>query len=142
MFFLIFVNCDFNIKIALKFKKIIKREILRGALKLYKEKTIMKQTLLIPMVPRVMGDTRLELLDKLLLSYVYNWENRGQICYSKNDFFANLFGVTPDAISFSVRKLETLKLVEITNVPGGRSIKSKEFIQSAQLQNEIDIFEI
>lgn len=102
----------------------------------------MKTTLLIPMVPEVMGHPSLELLDKLLLSYIRNWESKSQTCYAKNDFFSKLFGETEDAISFSILKLQTLGFVEITQVPGGRCIKSKIIVSLPQTEEDTDIFKI
>ena len=94
------------------------------------------------MIPEVMSDPRLDLLDKLLLSYIYNWEEKNLTCYAKNDFFAKLYGVSEDSISFALNKLDTLGLLELTNVPGGRSIKSKKLTSLSQPEVDLDIFEI
>ena len=99
----------------------------------------MKQ-LLIPMCPHIMANRQLDLLDKLILSYVKNWESKGQICFAKNSFFSELFGETQDAISFSISKLVTLKLLRCTQVPGGRCLQYE--IPIPVEQPEINVFEI
>lgn len=103
------------------------------------KKLIMKQ-LLIPMCPHIMANRQLDLLDKLILSYVKNWESKGQVCFAKNSFFSELFGETQDAISFSISKLVTLKLLRCTQVPGGRCLQYE--IPIPVEQPEINVFEI
>jgi len=99
----------------------------------------MKQ-LLIPMCPHITSNRQLDLLDKLILSYVKNWEAKGQICYAKNSFFSELFGESQDAISLSIAKLGALKLLRVANVPGGRCLQYE--IPIPVQTEEINVFEI
>jgi len=72
----------------------------------------------------VMQDPRLDLLDKLILSYVINWEEKNKACFAKDGFFAALFGVTENEVRFSQHKLEALKIIDQITGTGGRLIKS------------------
>jgi len=99
----------------------------------------MKQ-LLIPMCPLIMSNRNLDLLDKLILSYVKNWESKGLPCFAKNSFFKELFGESEDAISFSITKLGALKLLRINSVPGGRLLQYE--IPLPVVQADLDVFEI
>ena len=106
---------------------------------IYRKNNPMKQ-LLIPMCPHIMANRQLDLLDKLILSYIKNWESKGQTCYAKNSFFSELFGESQDAISLSIAKLVALKLLRSTTVPGGRCLQYE--IPIPVQQPEINIFEI
>jgi len=87
-----------------------------------------------------MSNPHLDLLDKLILSYVKNWESKGLPCFAKNSFFKELFGESEDAISLSIAKLGAMKLLRINQVPGGRHIQYE--IPIPVVQADLDIFQI
>lgn len=87
-----------------------------------------------------MQDSRLDLLDKLILSYVSTWEQKGKVCYAKDGFFSSLFGESEDAVTYSILKLHTLKLLHMVKGPGGRVLQTLDSI-ARQEEREIDIFE-
>lgn len=99
-------------------------------------------TLVLAVSPAVMQDPRLELLDKLILSYVLNWEERGKSCFAKDGFFAGLYGVSDDEVRFSIFKLEAYKLITCIVGTGGRLIKSVKTENCPAPVVEKDIFEI
>ena len=89
-----------------------------------------------------MHDPELDLLDKLLLSYIANWESRGNVCFAKDDFFENLLGVTRDEVSFSLIKLEERGKIQQIRGIGGRVLKVVTQAPKKPVCAEIDIFEI
>jgi hypothetical protein len=73
-----------------------------------------------------MRDPSLDLLDKLILSYVSNWEDKGKSCFAKDGFFASLFGVSDMEVRFSLHKLEALQKIDQICGTGGRLIRIKK----------------
>lgn len=98
------------------------------------------KTLLIPMCPHIMSQRGLDLLDKLILSYVKNWESQGLPCFAKNPLFAQIFGESEDAISLSIAKLGAMKKLRITSVPGGRLLQYE--IPIPVPTEDVDLFQI
>ncbi len=94
------------------------------------------KNLILSVNPKYMGDHRLELLDKLILSYVSTWEQKGKICFAKDYFFAYLFGEKNDTINFSILKLQELQLLHVVKGPGGRVLQT---IDAAIPEEKIDI---
>lgn len=99
-------------------------------------------TLIIAVNHDVMQNPRLELLDKLILSYVINWEQRSKACFAKDGFFAGLFGVSQTEVTFSLVKLEVLGLIDQIYGTGGRLIKSITKEKVPGPEQEKDIFEL
>lgn len=89
-----------------------------------------------------MHDPELDLLDKLIVSYIANWESRGNVCFAKDDLFENLLGVSKDAVSFSLIKLEERGRIEQIKGIGGRVLKTVKKETVPVVLPEIDIFEI
>lgn len=96
---------------------------------------------LIAINPEVMQDKRLELLDKLILSYVKDWEFKNACCFAKDGMFAYLFGVQDNEVFFSLIKLEALGLIEQISGTGGRLIRSKK-TEVINQSNDLDVFNI
>lgn len=96
---------------------------------------------LIAINPEVMQDKRLELLDKLILSYVKDWENKSAACFAKDGMFAYLFGVQDNEVFFSLIKLEALGLIEQISGTGGRLIRTKK-TEVINQSNDLDVFNI
>ena len=90
----------------------------------------------------VMQDSRLDLIDKLILSYVKNWEERNSVCFAKDGFFAGLFGEKDSVIRFSLHKLEALKLIEQISGTGGRLIRTPKSQETASPLPIKDVFEL
>ena len=97
-------------------------------------------TIIIAVNHDVMHHPKLKLLDKLILSYVLNWESKGKSCYAKDGFFAGLFGISEQDIRYSLFKLEALNLINCLPGIGGRLIRTakKEII----ITPDKDIFEL
>jgi hypothetical protein len=87
----------------------------------------------------VMHDPSLELLDKLILSYVLNWEEKKLSCFAKDGFFASLFGEKDSAVRFSLHKLEALRKIEQVTGTGGRLIRS---VKQDPVKREITITDV
>ena len=87
-----------------------------------------------------MSQKELDLLDKLVLSYVKNWESKGLPCFAKNSLFAQIFGESEDAISLSIAKLGAMKKLRVTQVPGGRLLQYE--IPIPVSTEDVDLFEI
>ena len=90
----------------------------------------------------VMQDPRLDLLDKLILSYVINWESKSAKCFAKDGFFASLFGVKDSEVRFSLHKLEAYKLIEQIVGTGGRLIRTPKKENLSTPAQTINIFDI
>jgi hypothetical protein len=99
-------------------------------------------TLIIAVNQDVMHHPKLKLLDKLILSYVLNWESKGKSCYAKDGFFAGLFGVAEQDIRYSLFKLEALNLINCLSGIGGRLIRSERTEKTLDPVQEKDIFEL
>jgi len=87
-----------------------------------------------------MHDPRLELLDKILLSYISTWEKKGLTCYAKDGFFAYLLGESEESIQFSLAKCSALNLIFIVRGIGGRTIRTVKVIEITEEGTEPDIF--
>jgi len=98
--------------------------------------------LILAVNPTVMCDPRLDLLDKLIVSYVSNWEERNSCCFAKDGFLAALFGVPEGDVTYSLIKLETLQIIEQIRGTGGRLIKTKKVQTTLTPVQEKDIFDI
>jgi hypothetical protein len=90
----------------------------------------------------VMHDPNLELLDKLILSYILNWEEKNLTCFAKDGFFASLFGEKDALVRFSLHKLESLKKIEQISGTGGRLIRSIKKEKTVSPVTAKDIFEV
>jgi hypothetical protein len=90
----------------------------------------------------VMADPRLDLLDKLILSYIKDWELKGRPCFAKDGFFASFFGVGDGEILLSLLRLESLGLIEQIVGTGGRLIRSKKTENSPAPEIKKDVFEL
>jgi len=89
-----------------------------------------------------MRDPRLDLLDKLLVSYVSTWEERKSCCFAKDGFLAALFGVPEGDVTYSLIKLEALQIIEQIRGTGGRLIKIKKTEATPTPVQEKDVFDI
>jgi len=96
--------------------------------------------LLLSVNPEHMHNPKLDLLDKLILSYVSTWEQKGLVCYAKDSFFTQLFGEPEGHIQFSLAKLESLQLLHVVRGPGGRVLQTIKSL-NVETQNVTDIFE-
>lgn len=100
------------------------------------------KNLILSVNPKYMGDHRLELLDKLILSYVSTWEQKGKICFAKDYFFAYLFGEKNDTITFSILKLQELGLLHVVKSPGGRLLQTIDAaVAEENNADNLDVFD-
>jgi len=83
----------------------------------------------------------LDLLEKLILSYVKDWESKGLACYAKDGFLAGFFGVSLDAVNLSLVNLERLGLIEQVKGSGGRIIKSLQSVKQ-ESPKVLDVFDL
>ena len=90
---------------------------------------------------KIFSRSDLDLLEKLILCYVKDWESKGLACYAKDGFFAQFFGVSLDAVNLSLVNLERLGLIQQLKGNGGRIIKSLDEVKSIP-QTEIDVFDL
>ena len=98
--------------------------------------------LILSVNPKYMGDHRLELLDKLILSYVSTWEQKGRVCFAKDFFFAYLFGEKNETINFSILKLQELNLLHVVKSPGGRLLQTIDgAVPTENNTDNLDVFD-
>lgn len=97
--------------------------------------------LILSVNPEHMSDTRLDLLDKLILSYISTWEQKGLTCFAKDDLFSKLFGEPRDKIYFSLLYMEKLKLITQVSGNGGRLLKINKQISNEIEHDNRDIFD-
>ena len=97
---------------------------------------------LIAIDPEVMSNKKLDLLDKLLLCYVLDWENKNSVCFAKDLFFSLLFGVSEAEVLISLYKLEGMGLIQQISGTGGRLIKSIKTQTEVIPWQDLDIFEL
>ena len=91
--------------------------------------------------PVAMQDPRLDMLDKVLYSYITSWEDKRQVCFAKDGFLANLLGVSDAQVTFSLIKMENIGLIAIVRGSGGRVLQSIPKIIEEVQKNEPDIFD-
>lgn len=91
--------------------------------------------------PVAMQDSRLDMLDKILYSYVTSWEEKGQVCFAKDGVLSTCLGVSHSQVSFSLVKMEAMGLLEIVRGPGGRVLKSIPQEVTKNPEQDRDIFE-
>ena len=91
--------------------------------------------------PVAMQDPRLDMLDKVLYSYITSWEDKRQVCFAKDGFLANLLGVSDAQVTFSLIKMENIRLIAIVRGQGGRVLRSVPKTQQYVENNDTDIFE-
>jgi hypothetical protein len=86
-------------------------------------------------------DQSLDIIDRLILSYVSHWEEKGRNCFTKDGLLAKLFNVTEESILTRLVILENRGYIEQVKGMGGRiiKIKSKEFKKT---ELDLDIFNI
>lgn len=99
-------------------------------------------TRLIAIDSDIMSNPKLDLLDKLLLGYVSDWESKGSVCFAKDRFFTQLFGVGESEIMISLYKLEGLGFIEQFSGNGGRLIKTKKSQITPTPYQDLDIFQL
>ena len=97
---------------------------------------------LIAIDPEVMSNKKLDLLDKLLLCYVLDWEKKNSVCFAKDQFFSLLFGVSEAEVLIALHKLEGLGLIKQIAGTGGRLIKSVPTQTEVIPWQDLDIFQI
>ena len=97
--------------------------------------------LILSIDPQYMHDSRLDLLDKIILSYVSTWEKKRQVCFAKDDLFYKITGEPENKIRFSLAKLETLNLLAIVRGNGGRVLTTIKSIAEETPENVTDIFD-
>jgi hypothetical protein len=85
-------------------------------------------------------DQALDLIDRLILSYVSTWEDKGKCCYAKDQFFSNLFNVKQEVILSHLVILEARGYITQVFGMGGRIIKTVERIKP-EPSIDLDIFE-
>ena len=99
-------------------------------------------TLILTINSELMQRKDMDLLDKLIVSYIANWESRGSVCFAKDGFFEILLGVTRDEVTFSLIKLEERGLIKQIRGTGGRVLKTAKAIPDRVECTVGDIFEI
>jgi hypothetical protein len=82
----------------------------------------------------------LDIIDRLILSYVSHWEERGSVCYAKDQFFSQLFNVKQEVILSHLSMLESRGYITQVRGMGGRVIKTVETV-TQEVNNDLDIFE-
>jgi hypothetical protein len=85
-------------------------------------------------------DEALDLIDRLILSYVSTWEEKGKCCFAKDQFFSNLFNVKQEVILSHLVILEARGYITQVCGMGGRIIKTVERIKP-EPSIDLDIFE-
>jgi hypothetical protein len=98
-------------------------------------------TLILAIKQDYFKDEALDLLDRLILSYVSHWEDRGSVCYAKDQFFSQLFNVKQEVILSHLALLEARGYITQVRGMGGRVIKTVETLK-VESCNVDDIFEI
>jgi hypothetical protein len=97
-------------------------------------------TLILAIKQDYFKDEALDLIDRLILSYVSTWEEKGKLCYAKDQFFSQLFNVKQEVILSHLVILEARGYITQTFGMGGRIIKTVETVKK-QVNTDLDIFE-
>ena len=98
-------------------------------------------TLILAVKQEYFQDEALDIIDRLILSYVSTWEDKNRTCFAKDQFFAMLFNVKEDFIILSLIKLETLGYITQVRGTGGRLIKTCELIRKELQDTDFDVFD-
>lgn len=98
-------------------------------------------TLILTLKQEYFQDETLDIIDRLILSYVSTWEEKGKTCFAKDQFFSRLFNVPEDYISLSLIKLETTGYITQVKGTGGRLIRTNQRIKQDIADSSFDIFE-
>jgi hypothetical protein len=85
-------------------------------------------------------DQALDLIDRLILSYVSTWEEKGKSCFAKDQFFSKLFNVEQEVILYHLVLLEGRGYITQVIGMGGRIIKTVER-KKPEPSIDLDIFE-
>ena len=97
-------------------------------------------TLILAIKQDYFKDEALDLIDRLILSYVSTWEEKGRTCFAKDQFFSNLFTVKQEVILSHLVILEARGYIAQTFGMGGRIIKTVER-KKPEPSIDLDIFE-
>jgi hypothetical protein len=97
-------------------------------------------TLILAIKQDYFKDEALDLIDRLILSYVSTWEEKGKCCYAKDQFFSKLFNVKQEVILSHLAILEARGYITQVFGIGGRVIKTVERIKP-EPSIDLDIFE-
>ena len=97
-------------------------------------------TLILAVKQEYFQDEALDIIDRLILSYVSTWEDKNRTCFAKDQFFSKLFNVKPEVILGHLAILEARGYIAQTFGMGGRIIKTVERIKP-EPSIDLDIFE-
>lgn len=97
-------------------------------------------TLILAIKQDYFKDEALDLIDRLILSYVSTWEEKGKLCFAKDQFFSKLFNVEQEVILSHLVILEARGYIAQTFGMGGRIIKTVER-KKPEPSIDLDIFE-
>ena len=97
-------------------------------------------TLILSVKREYFEDEALDIIDRLILSYVSTWEEKNKVCFAKDRFFASLFNVKEEIILSHLILLEGRGYITQINGMGGRIIKTVENVRQ-EVDKELDIFE-
>lgn len=100
------------------------------------------QSLLLAVDLEIMAHPDLGLLDKLLFSYISNWEKKSGHCFVKDDTLSLITGENGDEVQKSIDKLKSLNLVSELKGIGGRLLRVKEAESNLVTQPDLDVFAI
>jgi hypothetical protein len=82
-------------------------------------------------------DNELNSLEKLLYGEFSCLSNKNGYCYSSNKYFANLYNVTPQAISKYINHLAKKNYIRLEYIYNGKEIKERRiFLQEVSTRNE------
>lgn len=84
------------------------------------------QVLLLSIDLEIMSNEKLGLLDKLIFSYISNWEQKAGHCFVKEDTLSKITGENLDDIQTSIQKLVDLKLINQVKGIGGHMLKVRQ----------------
>lgn len=100
------------------------------------------QSLLLAIDLEIMSHPDLGLLDKLILSYIKNWEQKSGHCFIKDDTLSLITGENLEEIQKCIAKLVDLNLIYELKGIGGRALRIKEAGSNLVIQPDLDVFAI
>ena len=100
------------------------------------------QTLILAVDLEIMAHPDLGLLDKLVFSYILNWEKKSGHCFIKDDTLSLITGENVEEIQKSIQRLVDLNLIYELKGLGGRALRAKEAESNLVTQPDLDVFAI
>lgn len=61
----------------------------------------------------ILTNKKLNPIDKLLVSIIWNYQDNGNICYASNKYLSDLVGCSVRAVQSSIQKLDNLGLIVV-----------------------------